>query len=358
MNLLMRKRLIAGILAGCWLSCAAITASASNLQLDCGALIIDAQYQDTGVKALPVLKATLSTALNQQTDRINEWLTPWLFGESIELNLLVEQWAGESLYAKYYCAAEGQQEGYVNMVYYDGTVGGSRDDKAVYIDGIEPYYLVSSYKNPRLACAELDFMPADEAQRLAQTVINGIGFEQESILYQADAYSLTPGEGRRVYGNAADYAAALMQTGAECYVFTYRFQYMGIPLASFKQYFPTMDSFTVGPCIQVIWNQRGLVSLWAHEVLEISEVSQPYSLIALDQAIETVAQRRSEYLGMGPAYCKEVALEYLPLPYVGGAVERDAQIVPAWAFYWTDDPSDTATFNIWYVNAINGQIVE
>ena len=93
-------------------------------------------------------------------------------------------------------------------------------------------------------------------------------------------------------------------------------------------------------------------------MLEISEVSQPYSLIGLDQAIETVAQRRSEYLGMGPAYCKEVALEYLPLPYVGGAVERDAQIVPAWAFYWTDDPSDTATFNIWYVNAINGQIVE
>ena len=135
---MMRKRLIAGILAGCWLSCAAITASASNLQLDCGALIIDAQYQDTGVKALPVLKATLSTALNQQTDRINEWLTPWLFGESIELNLLVEQWAGESLYAKYYCAAEGQQEGYVNMVYYDGTVGGSRADQAVYIDGIEP----------------------------------------------------------------------------------------------------------------------------------------------------------------------------------------------------------------------------
>lgn len=296
-----------------------------------------------GVKSgeLPVLRASLHKLTQPEMDSAMAVLNPELFSGEIQLEVTREEWNGDSLAVKYYASPEYKAADDPNYYFYDGTLCGNRFEWQAYAPQVYAPFQWMAYRPDRLTCASLQFCPPEAVASDARRIIQALGLDVEGDVFAIDAYSLN---------GAAGYSPYI-------YTLTYRFCYEGIPISPYMFEIPTKDAYTLAPSVFLLYNEDGLMNFSVRQMLDVAGAAEPRRLVELSRAVEAVVAHKRQVLGVRPPVCREIALEYVPVPFAGGDVERDADLIPCWVFYFEDPTEAEAEVDIMLVNAITGKIV-
>ena len=285
---------------------------------------------------LPILRATIRKLDESKANQFLSYLQPIMPGQTNTPRLYQQEWDGDTLMSAYYTVEEYKGQAYPNFYFSEGFYGALAKEQEYY--SVPSYWLYAS-------C-----MPGLMKGAYPDRLIDAAFSTFDPIFAQIDiAVEQTPYTINRCPKRTDE---ALEE---QCYSMIYRYVIDNIPCYPFMSYLPSKDTYSINAGVHVLYGERGLLCCQASYAFDIVSKTEPYRLISCDQAEQIVMQRKESLLGIDMPNLLGATLQYVPVPYLGGDMMRDIELVPAWVFGLEHD---NGTMEAVLVDAIKGSIIE
>lgn len=359
------KKAVIAILCLCLICETCCAETVARIAKSSGNITFDANIYGANISQATVYKVALKASDSNMDSAIMELFDRILFRRTTMAEIFEERDADPFIERDYY-TPEGKEQEHADYSFYEGAICASTYASGFYygIMDIFRQYDGACYIPDRLECGDLPMMSAKSAVIDLHDVAVQLGLNVEEAPYILRAYSmdnqLASSEGIHPYiqmvvqGNdlTAENRTIVSEYGSDCYFIAYRYAVDGIPVAYSYFYLESQDFFTPRSQVYALYNNDGMIAFASLNQFEIIESVESHTLITAEEAADKVAEHFSRILGIEPFVCKEISLEYVPLPYSGCDIAREAMLTPAWVFYFEGDNVTPVL-----VNAIDGTII-
>ncbi len=336
-----------------------------------GCVLFDAEVYGMEDASLPIIRAALKQYDPDDDETFYEYIKDRIFSGDDTFSLSSEQSNDERITARTYSSLNdydidemGNQE---PSYYYfrDGSFGAVRYFYYDYTSVMDLFkqYNGLCYIPDRLTCGTLPMLSPEDAAAEIDQVAQTFGCSIEETPYILRAYSMDGNrlsqKGVHSYDqlavNGTDLTAAnweiISQNGSDCYFVAYRFTFYGVPVTYDTVYIESQDYFTIYSSVSGAYNDGGMMYFAAQNQMSAVETFDAQTILSSSAAADVIANDLNGLLGVGQFVCKEISLEYLPLGYEGCDLETQAELTPAWIFYFDNGVAPMM------VNALTGKII-
>jgi hypothetical protein len=221
------------------------------------------------------------------------------------------------------------------------------------------------YIEDRTVCGDLPMMTTEQVRSDMKGIMKTLALNAEDEPYILRAYSLD--DELAAHPDIHPFREMVIQgvdlleenreivssAGPNSYFVAYRYIFENIPVSYSYFYIESQDYSTLPSYVRGLYNDTGLIRFFAYNEFEIEEKSESYALVSFDAAAGVVSNELNQLIGIEPFVCREISLEYVPLAYSGGNIEREARLVPVWVFYFEDLNVEPIL-----VNATSGEVIK